>query len=73
MLDTSDPVISDCVRFYFIDLARHDLNRIKEEWDSHIGSKIRNWGPSGKPTCMYNLPHYDVQNYLYDTDLDKVQ
>ena len=72
MLDTSDPIILDCVRFSFIDLVRHDLNRIKEEWDSHIGSKIRNWGPSGKPTCMYNLPHlYDVQNYLYDTDLEK--
>ena len=56
MLDTSDPVILDCVRFSFIDLLRHDLNRIKEDWDSHIASKSRNWGPSRKPTCMYNLP-----------------
>ena len=56
MLDTSDPVILDCVRFSFIDLLRHDLNRTKEDWDSHIASKSRNWGPSRKPTCMYNLP-----------------
>ena len=47
MLDTSDPVILDCVRFSFIDLLRHDLNRTKEDWDKR---------PSGKPTCMYNLP-----------------
>ena len=56
MLDTSDPVTSDCVRFSFIDLLRHDLNRTKEDWDSHIASKSRNWGPSRKPSCMYNLP-----------------
>ena len=74
MLDTSDPVILDCVRFSFIDLIRHDLNRTKEEWDSHIISRSRNWGPSGRPTCMYNLPHlYDVHDYLHDTDLEEVQ
>ena len=56
MLDTSDPVTLDCVRLSFIDLLRHDLNRTKEDWDSHIASKSRNWGPSRKPTCMYNLP-----------------
>ena len=74
MLDTSDPVILDCVRFSFIDLVRHDLNRTKEECDSHIVSKSRNWGPSGRPTCMYNLPHlYDIQNNLHDTDLEELQ
>ena len=74
MLDTSDPVISDCVRYSFIDLIRYDLNRTKEELDSHIISKRRNWGPSGRPTFTYNFPHlYDVQDYLYDTDLEKLR
>ena len=74
MLDTSDPVILDCVRYSFIDLIRYDLNLTKEELDSHIISKSRNWGPSGRPTCMYNLPHlYDVQDYLHDTDFEELQ
>ena len=73
-LDTSDRVILDFVRFSFIDLIHHGLNRTKEEWDSHIISKSRNWGPSGRPTCMYNLPHlYDVQDYLHDTDFEELQ
>ena len=74
MLDTSDLVILDCVRFSFTDLIRHDLNRTKNEWDSHIISRGRNWGQSGKPTCMYNLSHlYDVHDYLHDADLEEVQ
>ena len=73
-LDTSDRVILDFVRFSFIDLIHHGLNRTKEEWDSHIISKSRNWGPSGRPTYMYNLPHlYDVQDYLHDTDSEELQ
>ena len=74
MLDTSDPVILDCVRYSVIDLIRYDLNRTKEELDSYIISKRRNWGPSGRPTFTYNSPHfYDVQDYLYDTDLEKLR
>ena len=74
MLDTSDPVILACVRFSFIDLVRHDLNGCKEEWDSHILLKCRNWGLNRKPTCMYHLRHlYDVQNYQHDTDLEELQ
>ena len=74
LLDASDPVILDCVRFSFIYLVRHDLNRTKEDWDSHIVSKSRNWGPSGRSTCMYNLPHFnDVYNYLHDADSEELQ
>ena len=74
MLDTSDPVILDSVRFSFIDLIRHDLNRTKKEWESYIISRSRNWGLSGRPTCMYNLHHlYDIHGYLHDTDLEEVQ
>ena len=71
MLDTSDPVILDSVRFSFTDLIPHDLNRTKEEWESYISRK---WGPSGRLTCMYNLHHlYDVHGYLHGTDLKEVQ
>ena len=67
MIDVSDLVILDCVHFSFIDLIRYDLNLTKEEWDNHIISKSRNWGPSGRPTCTYKLPHlYDVQDYPQD-------
>ena len=72
--DTSEPVILDCVCFSFINLKRHDLNRTKEEWDSHIMLKSRNWGTKGRPKCISDLPHfYDVKDYLHDTDLEKVQ
>ena len=67
MIDVSDLVILDCVPFSFIDLIRYDLNLTKEEWDNHIISKSRNWGPSGRPTCTYKLLHlYDVQDYPQD-------
>ena len=74
MIDVSDLVILDCVPFSFIDLIRYDLNLTKEEWDNHIISKSRNWGPSGRPTCTYKLPHlYDVQDYPQDGLRPKVK
>ena len=50
------------------------LNRTKEESASHIVSKSRNLGSSGRTTCIYNLPHlYDVQGYLHNIDLVEIQ
>ena len=36
--------------------------------------KSKNCEPSGRETCMYNLPHlHDVPDYLHDTNLEEVQ
>lgn len=57
MLDRSNLVILDQACFLFIIFTRYDLNQPSEELKVHIFSKKRNWGPSGRLTCMYNLPH----------------
>ena len=65
MLDTSDPVTLDCLRFCFMKLIRKDLCSIMSHWNSHIISKSRNNGPSGRPNCMFFLPRlYDGTNFL---------
>ena len=53
MLDTSDPVILNCLRFPFANLILHGSNRTKEEKGIHIISNSRNWGQSERPPCMY--------------------
>ena len=65
LLTTSDPVIVDCIRFCFMPLIRKDLISIMEEWNNHIISKSRTSGPTGRPNCMYYLPHlYEAQDCL---------
>ena len=65
LIDTSDPVVLDCIRFCFMPLIREDLNSICNEWNTHLIAKSRNGGPSGRPNCMFYLHHlYDVENLL---------
>ena len=70
---SSDPVILDCLRYCFMSLIRNDLNSIKNEWNTHIISRSRNGGPSGRPNCMYHLPHlYDTTNYMESVEQDEI-
>lgn len=73
LLDTSDPVVLDCVRYCFMGIIREDLKAIMDDWNNHIISKSRNGGPSGRPNCMYFLPHlYNAENFLAQTDIQEI-
>ena len=50
---TSDPVITECIRFCFMNLIREDLNSVKSDWNSNIISSSRNRGHRGRPDSMY--------------------
>ena len=66
MVDTSDPVALDCIQYYFMPLIRDDLNSILRQWNTHIISRRSNGGPSGRPDCMFYLPHlYGVESCLH--------
>ena len=74
LLITSDPVVLDCIRFCFMSLIRQDLNSIASEWNTHLISRSKNGGPSGRPNCMFYLNHlYGVDNLLKQIDFDEVQ
>lgn len=73
LLDTSDPVLLDCLRYCFMGIIRKELESIKCDWNNHIISKSRNGGPSGRPNCMFFLPHlYNVENFLVETDEEEI-
>ena len=66
MVDTSDPVDLDCIRYYFMPLIRDYLNSILRQWNTHIISRRSNGGPSGRQDCMFYLPHlYWVESCLH--------
>lgn len=69
LLNTSDQVHIECIRFCFMEILRKELHEVSQLWNEHIisSSKFGNSsGPRGKPDCMYFLPH------LYSTDDYKV-
>ena len=69
-----DPVVLDCKRYCFMHLIRKDLVSITEDWNSHLISKSRsNSGPSGRPNCMFSLPHlYDASDFSKLIDQEEV-
>ena len=74
LFSSDDPVIVDCIRFCFMSLIRADLRSIAEEWNQHLISRSKNPTPTGRPDCMYYLPHlYDVTDQLQNVDLDEVE
>ena len=56
-----------------MNLIRRDLNSIKEEWNTHIISRSRNGGPSGRPNCMFHLPHlYNVKDQIKEVEQNEI-
>ena len=73
LLDTSDQVTLDCLRYCFMEIIRNDLKSIKNDWNNYLISKSRNGGLSGRPNCMFFLPHlYDSENFLAPLDKEGI-
>lgn len=72
LLDTSDPIHMDCVRFCFTGVLRKELNGMKEHWNSHRVRRMKHiQGPTGIPNMIYNSPElFGSQNYLHAVNID---
>lgn len=68
MLDTSDPMHMNALRFCFLDLIEADIKRTALEWNRHlIETKVASDTPRGKPDVMYFHPVlYDTESYGFD-------
>ncbi|OWF49328.1 hypothetical protein KP79_PYT22885 [Mizuhopecten yessoensis] len=57
VLDTSDNVHLECVRYCFLLLINHDLKKVIRHWNEHRIRYNRNSeSPSGKPNVLYFQP-----------------
>jgi len=50
-----------------------ELESAKSDWNNLIISKSRNGDPSGRPNCMFFLPHlHNVDNFLVETEEEEI-
>lgn len=65
LIDVEDPVHIECLRFCFLGLIQRDVDRMKNEWNTHhIQTKRHLHGIRGKPDKMFYLPEeYNTQSY----------
>eukprot|EP00794_Sanderia_malayensis_P013298 gene13298-14671_t len=77
LLNDSDPVQVECLRFCFMSILRKELHKVAESWNQHIISRSKfgnSSGPRGRPDCMHFLPNlYDVEDCKVDIDLDEIE
>ena len=74
LLNTDDPVVLDCLHYCFMGIIREELNSVKEDWNTHIISRSHKSGPTGRPSCMYYLPHlYDKQDCVERINKEEIE
>ena len=73
LIDPSDPIVIECLRFCFMGVIRAELKDILVEWNQHIISKSLGGGPSGRHDTMYFLPHlYGCNNNIQNVPGDEI-
>ena len=67
VLDTSSEISMECVWFCFAGILQHDLDIVKEHWNTHRIRKSRHNTVPGRPDSLFFLPehHGAVGNYLF--------
>ncbi|XP_016842846.1 uncharacterized protein LOC107981423 [Nasonia vitripennis] len=75
LLNDSDVIEIEFLRYCFGPLLKYDLEVIRKEWNSH---KIRRQRcqetVSGKPNCLfYNPENYDATDYKKEADQDHIK
>ena len=74
LLNTDDPVALDCLHYCFMGIIREELNSVKEDWNTHIIFRSPKSGPTGRPSCMYYLPHlYDKQDCVQRINKEEIE
>ena len=74
LLNIDDPVVLECLHYCFMGIIRDELNSVKEDWNTHIISRSHKSGPTGRPICMYYLPHlYDKQDCVQRINKEEIE
>ena len=75
LLHTHNEQHLNSLRFSFLDLLRHDLERMVLEWNQHcIDAKPNAEGPRGKPNVLYYLPESKgTHDYGVHVDIEEVE
>ena len=74
MLDPSDEVDQECLRFSFYGILQDELDEIMKAWNQHPIRRTRTFeGSNGVPGVMYFLPNRygkeNCRNEIEDADL----
>ena len=57
LLDAANPLIAECVRYYFMDILRQELHEVAILWNQHQLSPSRgSLLPHGRPDALYFVP-----------------
>ena len=55
-------------------IIREELQSVKKDLNSHIISRSHNSGLTGRPSCMYHLPHlYDKQDCVKMINREEIE
>lgn len=66
IIDTSNDIHIECIRYCYLNLLRRELRLIRVQWNTHhIRANRASYSPAGKPDIMFHFPEiYGVQSYL---------
>ncbi|XP_071083889.1 uncharacterized protein [Haliotis cracherodii] len=65
-INFSDDFERDCLRYSCMDVIQADLNRIRDEWNTHLPRRV-NGQLNGRPDLMYSMPEmYDAHDYKFE-------
>lgn len=75
IIDTSNHLHIELIRFCFMGILRTELKKVQIEWNTHhIRPVSTSLAPSGKPDIIYFFPEiYDARSYLHNVDDDLLE
>lgn len=75
ILNVSDPLQIDCLRYCFGDIIKEDILVTRKEWNEHHVRKQKNRNVEGGiPNVLYKCPEkFGATNYMKEVDLGFVQ
>ena len=75
LYNDDDPVQVKCLRFCFLPVLQHELERVAKHWNLHkIRPSCNELSPHGRPDTIYLLPEMtNTMSYLHNTANEDLQ
>ncbi|XP_068708455.1 uncharacterized protein [Montipora foliosa] len=75
LYNDDDPVQVECLRFCFLPVLQHELERVAKHWNLHkIRPSCNELSPHGRPDTIYFLPEVtNTMSYLHNTANEDLQ
>lgn len=72
LLDLTNPIHIECLRYVFMPLIQRDLDKLREEWNAHRVRRNRNGvAISGKPNVLYYQTElFGTMDYKFNVNED---